>query len=491
MQGRSTLVLLFAGGLGLAAWALGLFDPPTAHIAALVPDDAPYAVVSSSLNDLRQAYKGKYAARDSDPAQARFGDRVNVPGLEGFDFERPIGYFSQGGKVVYVVPFLDQGAFDDAHAEERANMRAKDPVRVAKHYLSVSSSDAVATVGPDNRWILEASQHPLAVVGRPVDNFTLRAILVEFFGPDPMPDVRNAFPIAHLFAALPTSVGDPIAGEIEQMRLALPKRDVGATMVRFDLRATPTSSSQFARAADLAAEARVAELLGFMPAGKQMESIAGIAAVLDGEGWKSLGLPVDVGTTTAMFGLVSLKYRAGRHVVVLALAPTQVERLDAIEAAPAGSQEREVDGQTLRIWKLSEAPAPFAKILASRASSTPALYACTARAADAWFCTVGAHAEEVMRAMLRAASGNSEKSLRNLVGDENRKIAPTRAHGRFFDGGRLALGFITAQAQRALQFPLPYIPMASIGQPEAITFTLAYKDGLFQGDLRCFLATGE
>jgi hypothetical protein len=33
--------------------------------------------------------------------------------------------------------------------------------------------------------------------------------------------------------------------------------------------------------------------------------------------------------------------------------------------------------------------------------------------------------------------------------------------------------------------------MGSIGQPEAVTFTLEHRDGRFRGDLRCFVADGE
>ncbi|MHC4451428.1 MAG: hypothetical protein ACYS0E_15040 [Planctomycetota bacterium] len=490
MSGRTTLVILIAGGLGLAAWSLGLFDPPTAHIAALIPEGTRYAVVTRSLNDLREAYEGKYAPRNSDPAKSRFGQPVNVPELDGFDYERPAGYFTQDGKLVYLVPVADQGAFEDAHAEARQNIRAQAPVRVAKHYLSVADSDAVAVVGPDNRWILEAAGHPLALVGRPTDAPVLRGMLVSFFGPDPLPRVRNALPIATLCARLSPTVADPMAAEMEQMRLALPDREPGG-QVKFDLLARPSVTSHLARAADFAPKAHVAELLGYFPAGNQMQTTAGASVVLDGDAWKKFGSPFDVGPAAGAVGLVSLKFRAGKYAVVFGLAPTDARRANEIALAPPEAKERVVDGTPMRIWKLTDVPPFLQPIFVSDAETAPPLFACTARASGAWFCTMGAHAEEVMRVVIHAATEKSQKSLRNLVGDENRKIAPTRAHGRFFDAGRLAVGFMTAEAQRALRFPLPYIPMGSIGQPEAITFTLEHRDGRFRGDVRCFVADGE
>ncbi|MHC4939814.1 MAG: hypothetical protein ACYTHK_12660 [Planctomycetota bacterium] len=490
MSGRTTLVILLAGGIGLAAWYLGLFDPPTAHIAALIPDDTRFAVVTSSLNDLREAYEGKYAPRDADPAKSRFGQPVNVPELDGIDYDRPAGYFSKDGKLVYLVPVVDQGAFEDAHSEARDNIRAQAPVRVAKHYLSVADSDAVATAGPDSPWILEASAHPLALVGRPVDGPVLRGMLVSFFGPDPLPRVRNSLPIATLCARLAPWIADPMAAEIEQMRLALPEQKKGR-QVRLDLLVQPSSSSRLARAADFAPTAKVSKLLGYMPAGGQIQTTAGVSVVLDAGTWKEYGSPFDVGPAAGAVGLVTLRFRAGKYALVFALAPTDAQRVADIEIAPPEAEEREVDGAKLRIWKLKDVPSWMEKFLVSDAAKAPAPYVCTARTNEAWFCAIGAHAEEVMRAVVQAATGRTQKSLRHLVGDENRKVAPTRAHGRFFDSGRIAIGFMEAQAQRALQFPLPYVPMASIGQPEAVTFTLALENGRLRGDLRCFVADAE
>jgi len=491
MSARTTWIILIAGGLGLAAWSLGIFDPPAAHIAALIPDDAHYAVVTHSLNDLRAAYEGKYAPQDADPARARFGQPVNVPGLDGFDYDRPAGYFAQDDRVVYLVPVSDQGAFESAHAEARENIHAQRPVRVAKHYLSVADSDAVAVVGPDNRWILEAAGHPLAMVGRPDDAALLKGMLVDFFAPDPLPRVRNAAHVSEMFRAIPARVAEPMAAEMDRMRLALPDRKHTGRQVRFDLLAEPSAQSHLARAAGYAADARVAEILGYFPAGNQVHTVLGVSVLLDGEGWRSFGAPFDVGPAAAAFGIVELKFRAGRHAIAFALAPTDAQRLDSFAFAPADAENRAVDGRPIRIWPLPVPPAPFASILKSDAADPPPLFACTARAADVWFCTLGAHAEEVMRALLHAASGASQKTMRNLVGDENQKIAPTRAHGRFFDPGRLAIGFFDARAQRALDFQLPYVPMAAIGQPEAVTFTLTHSDGRFHGDLRCFVADGE
>jgi len=489
---RTVLLVLLLAGIGLAAWLLGLFEPPTAHIAALVPEDATYAVVTRSLNELREAYEGKYAPRDADPARDRFGRPVNVPGLDGFDYDRPAGYFANAdGRLVYVVPVADGDAFEAAHAGARENIHAKEPVRVAKHYLSVSQGDAVATVRDDDPWILEAATHPLALVGRPADALRLKAMLVAFFQPDGVPRVRNALPVANLFLGLPDRVADPMASELERFRLALKERESPGRQVRFDLVAEPSAKSHFARAAKFAADARVADLVGLMPAGKDVQTVLAVSALLDGEGWKAFGAPFDVGPAAAAFGIASLRFRAGRHAAIFALAPTDPARLDGFFVAPADAEERAVGGTPVRVWRLAGPPPPLASVLATDAANPPPLYACTTRVDDVWFGAIGAHAEEVVRALVHAAKGETQKTMRNLVADENRRVAPTRAHDQFFHGGRIAIGFMDARAQRAVDFPLPYVPMASIAQPEAVTFVLTASEGRFYGELRCFVAGAE
>ena len=88
----------------------------------------------------------------------------------------------------------------------------------------------------------------------------------------------------------------------------------------------------------------VARLLGVLPAGTQMQTTLGISVLLDGEGWKAFGAPFEVGAAAGAIGLVSLKYRAGRNAVVLALAPTDVKRLDDIRFAPPDAEQRALDG---------------------------------------------------------------------------------------------------------------------------------------------------
>ena len=147
-------------------------------------------------------------------------------------------------------------------------------------------------------------------------------------------------------------------------------------------------------------------------------------------------------------------------------------------------------------------PAPLATIfrdskVGGSGNDAAPLHACEAIVAGRWFLTIGSHAEEVMRAMIRRATKASPMTLRNLAGEKTLggkspgKVAIVRLHDNFFAPGRLALGFILGEAQKALEHPLPYIPMGSIGQPRAITFTVEAKDGWIHGDFRCFIADGR
>ena len=134
------------------------------------------------------------------------------------------------------------------------------------------------------------------------------------------------------------------------------------------------------------------------------------------------------------------------------------------------------------------AATPFASILSSEAREPPPLYLCTTRLGGKWFCTLGAHAEEVMRAIVDGATGASSFVVRDLKAGIDKKLVPTALHTDFFRPGLLALGFFGAEAARALKYPLPHIQTASIGNPEAMTFTLAMEEDRLHGDIRAFRA---
>jgi len=480
------LILVVLGVLLAIAYALGLFEPPAAHLAALVPEDAKYAVVSSSINDLRELYVGTYQVAEYDAGRVRVGVPVNVPGLDGVDYDRPVGsYYSADHGRVYLIPIREIDAFEAAYEDEntRENINAKPPVRVAKEYVSVAETTAVATVGPDNRMVLEACEHPLALVGRPESTNELRAMLVALFGPERTPKMRGALPLASELARMPNAIAKMAMNEISRFRLALLAPDAAGpdpkgAAVRFDLVVEPGRNSHFAAAAAHVQDSRVSELLGSLPAGNKINTIAGAAALLDGESWRALGLPLHPGPATGLVAVVALKYRAGRHTIVFALSPTNERAFASIAAAPllgldpADAKTIKLDGPEIRLQTVEQAPEAFQTLLRSDAQAPPQLHLCRVRIGNAWYCTLGAHAEEVMRAIVDGSSGASPAILQNLVAGVDQRLVPTLAHRKFFRRGLLGAAFMTAEATKAFQRPFPYIPTASLGMPEALTLTV-------------------
>jgi len=401
------LILVILGVLFTIAYSLGLFDPPAAHLAALVPEDAVYAVVSSSVNDLRELYVGTYQVTDFDAARARYGEPVNVPGLDGFDYDRPVGsYYRAGDGIVRLVPVADLDAFESAHRHTRENINVKAPVRVAKQYVSVAETDAVATVGPDNRMILEACEFPLALVGRPRTPMELGQMLVELFVRERAPRAPQVVPLAAMLARMPERVASLAAGEMDRFRLAVLAHKPNDPAVRFDLLAELSSNSHFAAATEYAKGSEVADLMGVLPAGNKINTILAASVMLSGESWQALGLPMNVGPAAGMIGIVALKYRAGRHTIVFGLAPTNERAFERIAQTPlfgldpAQAKTLKLDGPDLRMQRIDKAPAAFAAILATDARTPPQLYVGRARIGNAWYCALGAHAEEVLRAIV-------------------------------------------------------------------------------------------
>ena len=493
---RRIPALLVLAGLIIGAIALGLFDPPVAHFAALVPKDAKFVVVSRSLNSLRAAYEGEYADRSSDPSVARIGTPVNVPDLNGFDYDRPIGmYVRDTGSPVYLVPFTDLGALEDAHGTARENINAKAPVRVARRYVSIADDDAVANVAKDDKWVLEASNFPLALVAAPSDASEFRGMLVTFFGQDAMPRVRNAVPLSAMCGTIPDAFATPFAEEFPKFRLALAVRKRRVPAVVFDFRAPVKAGGIVEAAADAGVDP--AGLLAEFPAAGDMTTVVGLAAA--SSDWKARGLPFDPGPAAGAFAVVTMKYRAGRNNIVFAVQPKDPARLKDMRVAPENANEGVIDGNPMRSWALTEPPAAFANMLADAGNKAAPLHACEAIVNGRWILTMGSHGEELMRAMIRRATGATTMTLRNLAGEKtigpegkgSGKVVPMREHENFFAPGRVAVGFMLGEAQKAVAHPFPYIPMASIGQPDAVTFTVEVQGGWVKGDLRCFVADGK
>ena len=112
---RTTILALIAVVL-LAIIFIGYvpFLTTAGDAAAYVPDDALLVVSFRSLNDLRKAMSG-FGPNNTDPATELIGKKINVPGLDGADFERPIYlWVSKDRDEHALVPVVDRSAFQDA-----------------------------------------------------------------------------------------------------------------------------------------------------------------------------------------------------------------------------------------------------------------------------------------------------------------------------------------------------------------------------------------
>ena len=219
-----TLVLVGVALLGTALAYYTFFAVREVHLAALVPGDFRFAVVYSSINDLEELYEGNHRRRDFSPSHARIGARMNVPQLDGFHYDEPVGYFvDRAGVEFFLAPYTDLGTLEDAFDTARVNLNLRPPRRVARNYASLSEGPGAAPVGPDNPLIVEAVKYPMALAGRPDTAAGVGHMLRYLLTWDHEKKIQGIPQLSGEAGRIPDAVLALVAEEAEDLILAIEK----------------------------------------------------------------------------------------------------------------------------------------------------------------------------------------------------------------------------------------------------------------------------
>ena len=452
-----------------------------AHISALVPEDFAFGVFSSSLNDLDELYEAPYRNRETNPAALRYGDPVNVPHLDGFDYDRPIGSFvSTGEAEIFLIPVRDAGAFEDAFEVERTNVKMRDPMQPAKNYLAVSDRSVKVRRGDKNDLVIKAAGYPLAGAGHPKTGIHLRLLLWYMFHRE-SPRKPPGIPVlARVALRIPKPVADRIANECDSVLLGIPLPRTTAEPVRIEGEIALRDAGHVARSAHLATELDLTNMVASFP----HLTVLLVGGVLDEAGWRDVGLPLEVGDAAVAFAIVEREYHARRFNFLVAVRPSSPDHLRKLEAdghtrfldaAPGTFKVIEDGSAKVRTAALEKAPAWLAHLLRSDAKKAPQLFVSTTSERGVWYCSIGSQAEGTVRHALACLRDKPELGLRRQkqVGD----------HKEFLRGPHVGVAVVTVQGLRALGYRMPIFEFASLGQPPAITATLDV-DNLAHLDIR-------
>jgi hypothetical protein len=118
----------------------------------------------------------------------------------------------------------------------------------------------------------------------------------------------------------------------------------------------------------------------------------------------------------------------------------------------------------VRTAALPGPPAWLAQVLRADAAAAPPVYVSTATERGIWYCAIGSQAEGVVRRALGCLRDTPELGLA--------RSRPVAQHGAFLARPHVGLALVTANGLKALDRPMPYFEIASIGQPPAITAVL-------------------
>jgi len=458
------------GLLGAAAIYLMFFRLSDANIAALVPEDMQYGVFYRSLDELRAAYEHPHARSDVDPARRRVGAPVNVPGLDGIAYGRPVGtYVDRGGEEVHLVPFRDFDAFENAFDENRENLHLRAPEKIAERYLGLSRTGRLPAKGPDHRLVRRGLQYPIALVGYPDDARTLRRMLLALLVPDVARETGGVPTLAQAAVRLPDPLADAVAAELADLVVGIAAPEGKNEPVTATIDAQPVTDGVFAGAAALQGTLGLRDVVSCLPVKTTMFFAAG----LDAAGWKRAGLPVDIGAAAVAAAVIDDKPWAGRYQLLVVARPAagaeMLDRLDTLapllfapELAEGAQYETVMDGPTaVRVARLAARPEPLAGFLRSGTRNPRPVYFATARENGLWFGAIGAYAERAVRSALGCRRGATELSiLRSEL---------LAHHDRFVHGDAAAYALVSPEGLRAFELPMPYFGTASLAQPTAIT----------------------
>ncbi len=473
--------------LALGICLLFFFRLEPAHISELVPKDFSFGVFTRSLNDLRQLYEGPYARGDTDPAHLRFGRPCNVPGLDGVDYDAPAAsYWTDGLKEeVFLMPVLDAPAFEDAFDRERENTRVRDPVRVAKNYVSLSEQRVAARRGGRNDLAMQAARYPLALCGRPRDGALLRAMLAYLLARE-APKKPEGPLLAQEAARFPAGVADAIARECEDLLLGFPLPETPDAPVRVVGEAGLVPDGMVARSAHLAAEVDLTDVAASFP----HNTVLFLGLVLDARAWQDVGMPLPLGDAAFACGILEERIHARRFTVLIAARPRSPHDLARLkeqglrplvgETAQLAWTTVEDDRAEVRTAALLEPPAWLAQVLSSDAQAAPPVYVSTATERGIWYCAIGSQAEGTVRRALDCLRDRPELGLS--------RDKPVAQHPGFLRGSHVGLALVTVSGLKALGYAMPYFEIASLHQPPSITAVLDVDE---RGKLEILIGRAE
>jgi len=476
-----TIGAVAAAVLLAALFYLSFLDRSPAHLAALVPQEMRWGIFYRSIDDLRQAYAGPYARHDVDCARLRLGEPINAPDFEGVLQQTPIGsYRDRDGEEIFLVPFFDLDAYEKAFETNRENVLLRPPHRAAANYVSVSTSPGRASRGDDNPLVLRALQYPVSAAGRPADGRALRSMLFDLLSRESRREPPGIVPLWREVARLPDAVGDPIAAACADLVVGVVPATSPTVVphVEFDARAAP--DGLLARAGPVAREVDLHSCLRALP----VQTVLFCGAAFDARGWSEVGLPWDLGDAACVAAIIHSRHRARFNSLLVVIRPREPARLEAIDARallgapppPCTFSEVTVDDLTLRTAKLDAPPAWLETLLASDQRDPPPVYLSTASAGGFWYAAVGAWAEDVVRKAIDCQRGRTELSI-----EADRTIPFPE---RLFRAGHTAAAMTTVEGLKALAYPMPYVDLASIGQPISATLVVDVAGDKVKGELR-------
>jgi hypothetical protein len=467
--------------LGAILFLFTLFGLPEVHVSALVPEDSRLVLGYSSINELRELYEGPTAPMNFDPALSRIGRRVNNPGFDGIDFEQAVAsYVTQDGQEVHLVPYADFDAFERAFAISRDNIHLRGPFREARNYLSASKTGVRPARGPEDPLARQLDEHVMLLASRPESALDVRFMLSYLLALD-VDTARVKVPLlSRIVTGIPEGTARFVARECDDFLLGVPKGQRATDPLRVVLRAAPRARGALALAEEVAKQVDLARLVGSFPRSSGIV----VGGVMDAKGWEQIGLALPLGDGALAAGIVERKYHGRPYTLLVAASPKDPKDLEKLHAqghallSGSGAPEfaaEEDEGTEVRTAVLEVPPAWMATILRASQKAPPPVYLSTAVEKGVWYCAIGSQAEHTVRSALGCLRGAAELSLRGVDG--------VQAHREFFRAGHAALALITPAGLKALRFPMPYVQIANLGQPKAVTFVLDVA-GMAQGDLR-------